>query len=666
MNMTTQIMPATLAMALFLAADLTAATFPTNESRLSAGGVMPCRLPEQTNREIRQVQDQYYALAQRQANYLLTTVQSLPGHPELKSLAISTQEKKMDWVRMNAGALEGFSFLYRFGPYDEKIVGMSRRELLEKNIIPMMRNLTTSHITVTGADNSEQNWGDSWQSAHWAQMLGRAAWWLWEDLPEDLRQGVRRVIANEADHWVNTTPPHQLKDDTKAEENAWDSMIFNIAVILMPSDPRRPPWEKAFQRWALSSFLRPADEHSSALVDGRPVSEQFTGANLNDDFTLENHRRVHPDYMGAFVFTLGCALDYAMSGRQPPDAIFHNVQGIYNNLKWFYLPDGGCVYPNGEDWELFNIHDWPDIHLQLAVYCHDPDAWSLFRQCLATTDKMQARTPKGPFHFPEEYYYEGMPQIWMEELGRFWLMLQTAKQIVDHPRPPLGVKRLDSGKLILHRTPKAIHTVSWSSVIMAQCVPWRLDRVVSPADRDGVGHVQLKGERRILRVQVHAAQVSESADGFVADLAVDHGNAVRAELRFRSKADGTLVMREKLTALRDITTSEIGTGLIGILNNPKWVYETHHRRIQFDNQTTDVPALSGKIVESTEVRRIGVDGALSIEGAAPLRARYVGAKEIERGRATDELHLNYLGGERSWKEGEVISTYEAIVSPLSP
>jgi hypothetical protein len=248
-------------------------------------------------------------------------------------------------------------------------------------------------------------------------------------------------------------------------------------------------------------------------------------------------------------------------------------------------------------------------------------------------------------------------------MAQTWLALQTAKQIVDRPQPLLGVKRLDSGKIILHRTPNAVHTFSWGPVVMAQCVPWRLDRVVSPHQRNGIGQIQLiKGE--FLPVKVISVEVKDAADGFTADLTVDHGDAFRAELQFRSHADGTFDIREKLTALRDATTASIGTGLIGVLNNPKWIYETHQRKIRFDEETFEVPSLSGKILKSSGVKRIDVDGALRIDSHKPLAAHYVGVKKIERGRATDRLYLNYLGGEGKWKAGQVVSDFEAKITPV--
>jgi hypothetical protein len=592
---------------------------------------------------------------------LLATVYPWSESPELKLLTESKSSEH--YIRPNTGAVEGFAFLFRFGPYDETAVGVSRKELLAQTIVPMMRYLTATHVTGDRTTSDGRKWGDHWQSALWAQMLARAAWWLWDDLPDDLRRDVRRLIAHEADRFVDAVPPHNLRNDTKAEENAWNSLIFNAAVVLMPDDPRRTKWEDAFQRWTMSAFLRPADERSARLIDGRPVSQQFIGANIHDDFTLENHGIVHPNYMGSFSLTLGASLEHSLSGRKPPEALLHNVRELNANLKWFQLPDGGCAFPNGQDWAVFQHPSALKLHIPMAVYAQDPDAWSMGKVCLAATEKMQARGSDGAIYVPEEIVYRGSQQAIFEELGRCWLMLQTAARIVDEPQPLRGVKRLDSGKIILHRTTAAVHSVSWGSVIMAQCVPWRMDRVVSPDQRDGVGQVRLKGDKKTLPVKLVSADVQDSADGFTADLVVDHGDAVRAILSFRSNADGSFVIREKLTALRDMTTSEVATGLIGVLNNPLWVYESHRRKIALGEERADVPALTGKTLAAEGVQQIDIDGVLKIESPSPLSTRYIGTKKIERGRATDKLYLNYLGGDRSWTKGQAISSFEATITP---
>jgi hypothetical protein len=121
-------------------------------------------------------------------------------------------------------------------------------------------------------------------------------------------------------------------------------------------------------------------------------------------------------------------------------------------------------------------------------------------------------------------------------------------------------------------------------------------------------------------------------------------------------------MREKLVALTDVTSARIATGQIGILNNPGWVYERGRRTVAIDGREEDVPALSGKTLGAEGVRELAIDGVLRIRGPQPLRIRYAGAVQPSRSRATDLLYLNYVDREQSWRAGQAISEYEAVVS----
>ena len=605
------------------------------------------------------MQNRIYRAAEKQAHYLLGTV-----HPwtEDAALRLLTESRSGEnWIRPNAGAVEGFAFLYRFGQYDKKLVGVSRSELLNETLVPMMRYLVTTHVTGSRVTSDQKHWGDAWQSAHWTQMLGRGAWFVWADLPVDLRAGVRRVVAHEADRIANSEPPHQLRLDTKAEENAWNSQVLSVAVLLMPEDPRRAGWEKAFQKWVMSSFLRPADERNETIVDGRPVREQFTGANIFDDFTLENHNFVHPDYMTTFSLSLSCAPDFALTGRRMPEALLFNVAPIYDNLKWLLLPDGGFVYPNGQDWELFRNPSWLGKHVLMAVWAHDPDASQWMRRTFDTLEKMQVRSSDGAVFHPAEYFFASTQTDLFRSLANAWLSLQLAGNITDAPRERFGVRSWDSAKVILHRTPDAIHTVSWGAKIMAQCVPRRLDRLVSPDVRNGIGHVRLAGGSAPLPLRLEDVDIREGTNWFEARLTVDHGQAVRAHLTFRSDADGSFVISEKLVALTNATTAEIATGLIGILNNPYWIYERGRRRVTVNGTRTEVAANCGQEWYWENVRRISVDDALVITSARPLHVGYAAAAKAERGRVTDRLVLNQILRDRSWAAGDWVSDYEVVV-----
>jgi hypothetical protein len=366
--------------------------------------------------------------------------------------------------------------------------------------------------------------------------------------------------------------------------------------------------------------------------------------------------------MTCISLSLGAELDYALSGRRPPECLHHNVAGIYENLKWFVLPDGGFVYPNGQDWQLFRNADWTVKSLMMSVLLRDPDAWTLARPCLETLEKMQARSKTGTVYAPGETFFASTQTDLLSSLATGWLVLRMADRIERASRDRVGVRRLDSGKIILRRTGAAIHTFSWGAKVMAQCVPYRLDRMVSPDQLNGIGHVTLAKPQKSLPIRLRDVKVTSGEDWFRAELVVDHGTHVRADLLFSSNPDGSSTMREKLVALTDVTSARIATGQIGILNNPGWVYERGRRTVAIDGREEDVPALSGKTLGAEGVRELAIDGVLRIRGPQPLRIRYAGAVQPSRSRATDLLYLNYVDREQSWRAGQAISEYEAVVS----
>ncbi len=612
--------------------------------------------------EVQQMCDRVYQATQKQAHYLLGQV-----HPWEKdnTLRLLTDSKSGEhWIRPNTGTAAGLAFLYRFGHYNESIVGVSRHTLSADYIVPMMRYLVTTHRTGAQPTSDGKQWGDAWQSAHWAHMLGRGSWWIWKDLPPDVQAGVRRVVAHEADRFTTKDPPYQIERDTKAEENAWNSQILSVAILLMPEDPRRPGWERAFLRWALSSFIRPADAHSDAVLEGIKVSEFYAGANMYDDFTLENHGMVHPDYMSTWSLSLGNALDFSLTGRKVPRTLLYNVAGIYENLKRFSLPDGGFVYPSGQDWTLFRTPYWLFPHALMTVYGHDPEAWTLAQRCVTVIEKMQARSASGAIFHAGEYFFPSTQTDTLYALAKTWLTFHQLQTIHASYQPRRGVLKLEAGKILLHRTTKAIHTFSWGKKVMAQFVLNREDRVVAPDSRNGVGHIRLTGETKPLTVKIHKVAIQETKDRFEVNLALDHGqNMVRAYLLYRSEPNGEFFIREKLVALDRIQIAEVATGMIGILNNPYWVFEEGQRNITVDNQPYEFPACKGRKVIINGIQTIDVDGQILITSKSPLYFGYVSATTSQRGRATDRLYLNYHSEEKTYHKGEVISEYEVTIAP---
>lgn len=630
------------------------------DNRAGGADAMAWNLPQLRNEDLRRRCNHIYEACERLARHQLSLVRPWAEEP---SMALATDSKSTEnFIRPNTGIVAGLAFLHHFGPYDDGRVGLSRSGLLQTKIIPMVRYLTATHLTGTRPTGDGKRWGDAWQSAHWAGSLGLAAWWLGTDLPEELGGAVRRVVAHEADRIAATSPPHQVEKDSKSEENAWNSQILSVAVVLMPADSRRATWEKAFRKWVLSAYLRAADATAKTIVDGTPISEQFTGANIHDDFTLENHHIVHPDYMTAFSLSLGCMLEFVMTGRRPPEALLYNIPGIYENLKWFSLPDGGLVYPSGQDWSLFRHPDWLYPHLLVAVFGRDDEAWPLADQALDTFERMQARNTSGAVYLPEENFFASAHADRLYQLARCWLAMHFAEHVAVGPPPRrAGIRRLDAGRIILNRTPSAVHAVSWGARVMAQCISLRMDRLISPHDRSGVGHVILNGGKQPLPLSVRDAKVTSGADRFAAGIVLDHGKAVTAYLDYRSEPDGSWYMRERLVAAADFDSTEIATGLIGVLNNRGWIHEAGRRVVTLDGRRAVVSSCDGQLLEGNGVRAIDIDGVMRISSPRPLKVCYRAASEYVRGRVTDELYLHHLSGMHHFKAGDVIAEWEATV-----
>ena len=195
---------------------------------------------------------------------------------------------------------------------------------------------------------------------------------------------------------------------------------------------------------------------------------------------------------------------------------------------------------------------------------------------------------------------------------------------------------------------------------MAQIAAMRPDRIVSPDQRSLIGSVYVKGAKGAPNPRVVAKEVELSDNRFAAKLTVSHGPSVRAHLVFRTGPEGTLQVQEKLVAAKDVTVMRIATGMLGILNNKGWIYETGERTVSLDGKASVVPAHSGKTLNGSG-RGVVIDGVLTLESERPLRVRYAAARGPERGRATDRLYVNYRDETHVWKSGETISSYKCAV-----
>jgi hypothetical protein len=361
------------------------------------------------------------------------------------------------------------------GAYDPTVVGV-RRPAAYRYVDQLVRSIACSHVSV-----SPGGWGNGWETAYWAAQAGAAAWLVWGRLTPQTQADVTSMVVSEADRLSTQKVPYwALPDgtvtspgDTKAEENAWNATLLDLAAVMMPRAPHATAWRAEAAELAVAAYSVKADVTSTAKVNGVPLAERLQGFNAYPDGTVENHHRIHPDY-AANIQLLWTAADFdRLAGRRALQALFHNaglVYGAFSTKVYVagapspaggtYAAPGGTVfrpghstiyYPQGDDWGTARRAHFVSLDAHADVYARYLEAagWPA-PQALTWHERGQQRLVAAsgahdgrtysidPAIAAQQDTYPGREEYAASSLATAWLALY-----VGH----LGVPRLDRGRL---------------------------------------------------------------------------------------------------------------------------------------------------------------------------------------------------------------------------
>ncbi len=232
--------------------------------------------------------------------------------------------------------------------YDPRSCGIPAA-LLKKQAVQALRYFYRTHVTGDLPCTNGRKWGDHWQSSWWAGKAALGAMLLWKDLPADVKKGVKRVLAHEADRLEKVKTYGRLHFNTGSEENAWDAEAPAWALRLCdPSPEQAARWRKTLERFALNTLSRPGDV-------GKPG---VTAANVYPDFTVENHGFFHMDYMICPLHSLAwSAAAFTLPGpgrrTKPPECLFFNFLPHWRKTRRYILWGGRWACPGGKDWPRY-------------------------------------------------------------------------------------------------------------------------------------------------------------------------------------------------------------------------------------------------------------------------------------------------------------------------
>ena len=464
-----------------------------------------------------------------------------------------------------------------------------RRELMDK-AVRGLRYTVATHITGTQKCTDGKQWGGSWQSGMWTSTIYFGAWLVWDDLDPELRKGIERVVASEADRLLSIKLPTGRWGDTKAEENGWDMTCISLAPNMFPNHPHAAAWNEKAIEYMMNTLSVPRDLKDKTMVDGRPVKDWVVGANLHPDFTLENHNMFHPSYVACSSYFLGLAAMHYQYARRPiPQAATHHLMDTWAMFQTIMLPCGESIFPQGMDWEL---HGLPYINLfaYLATRMNDPQAAELENnhvQYIRAWQNMQAGDLAVPGSrlgflrhaiFAEQATYGLLShELFVAPAARRQRSVYRDSRSYAGKLPALpAVRTFSSICVLLHRTKNKLVTFSWKYRIMGMLAPIGkghegnphftvpiTDGFVGTFQPPSTSSGQAGSDRKVVE---HTWKKTSNGFETTGEL-LTNGGKLKQTLRLTSIGEKAVVYQDQVTALSDVSIErELGVP-VGIEND---------------------------------------------------------------------------------------------------
>ena len=260
---------------------------------------------------------------------------------------------------------------------------------------------------------NNQYWGSvsnvdhSWESSLWAMSVAYSAFFQWDKLTAEQRQYIYNLLKAECNYELERSIPTGYQGDTKAEENGWECNVLAATLGLFPEDALAPQWFDRLRAFAINSYSHPFDKDDDTIIDPdynqKTIADFYVGANLYDDYTLQNHNYFHTSYLNVVAQELGEAAlalklfqtDLYQKERWQTNALMHNVGFVMDEVLYsLALSDGELAMPNGNDWSLF-LYDQITSFSTVSCFLRDPYALLLEQQALQQIARRQKTTPDG-------------------------------------------------------------------------------------------------------------------------------------------------------------------------------------------------------------------------------------------------------------------------------
>lgn len=324
---------------------------------------------------------------------------TLPGCPEsliygtgYNSWGVQTQQKAFATVAI-------CSELMKDG---ELLAGKRRGEMMDMAVRLLRFNLN-SHVEGDSTCTDGSKWGHTWISALGIERMMAGIDVIHDQLPDNLRKLLRKVLISEADWLLHEYSIVASPDDpakNKPESNLWNGALLHRTAILYPDCPNAAAYRGKGTAFLLNSISVPSDRNSEQTIAGKKLSEWHVGANFQETYALVHHGYMNVGYMVICLSQIALLhFSCRERGIAAPEELYHHALDLWKLVKQFTYPDGRLLRIGGDTRVRYcYCQDYAiSVWLLMADHFADPDALRFEQSWLESVQKEQDLNAEGSF-----------------------------------------------------------------------------------------------------------------------------------------------------------------------------------------------------------------------------------------------------------------------------
>jgi len=297
-------------------------------------------------------------------------------------------------VQTNQKALATFAVLAASNDLDEKNLGMSREKLYDYAIGMLRYSLESHHVgSYHTTDSDDFHWGHTWISSLGIERMMHGVMAIYDKLTDHDRDLIRAMLVSESD-WLldNYDVVAGLTNGNKPESNMWNGSVMYRTAIMYPDAPRAAEYVEKAKMFFANSISMERDENNPEILDGKPMSEYFVGANFFDTMACNHHGYMNVGYMVITLSNLAMLhFELKRAGKVGPQTLYHNFEKLWQLVNFCIFDDGRLNRIGGDTRVRYcYCQDYLPAVIVLAADCgliDEVDCLSLENKWIDTVEK---------------------------------------------------------------------------------------------------------------------------------------------------------------------------------------------------------------------------------------------------------------------------------------